>query len=217
MSIRHTVLPAVLAAGLAAASADASLVDPVTKALYAPALAPAESADAEQASSTAPDCSSHELAQEFLSVHDRSWYTLAHGGGFEGSLGAEHAFAGGAGLVAEQNPYRAGTTSVRIPAGGSVTTLATCVTQGYPYMRFFARAAGAAAKLDVEILYADGSSKPMGSVNAGPAWEATRRLSLAQGQFNTQDGETTTARFRFTVRGGAALVDDVYIDPFMKR
>src|SRR3954465_4057762 len=94
------------------------------------ALALVPAAGASAALIDTSDCDGAALSQPFAQWGDSNFYKLVPGGDFEGSQ-AGWTLAGGAKKVAGSESYRAtgeaGIYSVSIPAGGSVTTPATCV------------------------------------------------------------------------------------------
>jgi hypothetical protein len=158
------------------------------------------------------------LVNPFLAWNDSSNYVLAPDGGLEAG-GTAWALTGGAAVVNvnETNHVhgQADTHSLFIPAGGSATTATFCLDPSYPTMRFFV--AGSGAKVSVDVLYTDASGKagwhPLGKVNSSFAWAASPVLKLVD------KAQQPTAQFRFSVDGnkGGVLVDDVYVDPFIRR
>jgi hypothetical protein len=165
--------------------------------------------------------------QAFLFANDRKDYVLAPGGNVEGALSG-WSLTGGATPVAGGAPAvtgaAAGTKSLLIPSGGSVTTAPMCVAAHSPFFRFQARNTGAAGSLKVEVLYLDGpkytGERETGSVTAGAAWATTNRLSLSQGIMGVNGSSTSqaTIAFRFTPvgTGGRWQVDDLYVDPYRR-
>jgi hypothetical protein len=72
------------------------------------------------------------------------------------------------------------------------------------------------ASLKVAVVYANGTSKPVGRVPSLSSWRPTRRLSLAQGRAPRVNG-VATVKYRFTAINGAAWeLDKVYVDPRMR-
>ena len=210
----------------------------------------------------AAPCDGLDMEQPFLAWHDSADYALVPGGDFEaGTTG--WTLDGGAATAAGGNPFRAqsSATSLSLPAGSSATTPPVCVAKGNPTARIFANTVAPGAKksgLKVEVLYlnADGSVrkvKKAGKLKREPQWDATRKFSLAQGQFGQAkpDGEpgppegvtpgapedkpdkpdkpqsgdgqkpsggTAQIALRFTPTSGSAwLIDDVFVDPRMRR
>lgn len=208
--------PSVLAAAIAAAAA----VAPVSTAAAAPAPAAVGAACAGT------------LFQPFTAWGDSSFYSLLPDGDFEaGGQGwtfTRGAQVDGAGNGNSHAHGRAGTLthSVILPPGGSATSPPVCVGSASPYARMFAdtvrRSRSTGSSLQVEILLQspNGSmqAKGMGRVPEIAGWDATRRMSIAQGQLGVQHTSyTTTIRFRFTaIEGSTWRLDDIYLDPRMR-
>lgn len=158
------------------------------------------------------------LVNPFLSWKDASNYVLAPDGGLEAG-GGSWTLTGGAAVVNLNESYhvngQADGHSLFIPAGGSATTSTFCLDPSYPTMRFFV--AGAQARVNVDVLYVDASGKAgwhqLGKVTPGMAWAPSPVLKL------TDKAQQPVAQFRFSVDGtkGGVLVDDVYVDPFIRR
>src|SRR5688500_5424451 len=108
-------------------------------------------------------CDDAALSQPFERWNDDALYKLAPGGDAEGSL-AGWTCSGGAKKVAGSEPFAAtgaqGASSFSIPAGGSVTTAATCVNAAYPSFRFFVKSSGGLLGLlpvmTASLVYRDG-------------------------------------------------------------
>lgn len=166
-------------------------------------------------------------SQAFLFANDKRDYVLAPGGNVEGSLSG-WSLTGGAATVAGGAPAvtgaAAGTKSLLIPAGGSVTSAPMCVAAHSPFFRFQAKNTGLTGTLKVEVLYLDGpkftGERETGYVTAGGAWTPTNRLSLAQGIMGVNGSSTSqaTVAFRFTPVGfgGRWQVDNLYVDPYRR-
>ena len=165
--------------------------------------------------------------QAFLFDNDKKDYVLAPGGNVEGALSG-WSLTGGATPVAGGAPAvtgaPAGTKSLLIPSGGSVTSAPLCVAGHSPFFRFQARNTGAAGSLKVEVLYLDGprytGEREAGTITAGSTWAPTNRLSLSQGIMGVNGSSTSqaTVAFRFTPvgTGGRWQVDDLYVDPYRR-
>lgn len=199
----------------------------------------------------AAPCDGLDMEQPFLAWHDSADYALVPGGDFEvGTTG--WTLDGGAATAAGGNPFRpqSSATSLSLPAGSSATTPAVCVAKGNPTARIFANTVVPGAKksgLKVEVIYlnADGSVrkvKKAGKLKRERQWDATRKFSLAQGQFGAkpsadvttgppadkpdkpQGGQgqkpssgTAQIALRFTPTAGSGwLIDDVFVDPRMR-
>ena len=187
---------------------------------------PAVAATSTPTTSAAPGCTTP-TTQAFLFANDRKDYVLAPGGNAEGSL-AGWSLTGGAAAVAGGAPAvtaaPAGTKSLLIPSGGSVTSAPMCVAAHSPFFRFEAKNTGAAGQLKVEVLYLDGpkftGERETGTITAGATWAPTNRLSLSQGIMGVNGSSTSqaTVAFRFTPvgTGGRWQVDDLYVDPYRR-
>ena len=172
-------------------------------------------------------CDDAPLTQPFQRWGDDAHYKLAPGGDAEGSL-AGWTLAGGAQRVAGSEPYAAtgslGSASLRIPAGGSVTTAATCVNADYPSFRFFVKSSGGLLGLlpvmTVELVYRDGLlglvSLPVGTVLPTSSWGPSPvMLSLSAVGAAVAGGEVPLS-LRFRSVAGTWTVDDVFVDPFKR-
>jgi hypothetical protein len=69
----------------------------------------------------------------------------------------------------------------------------------------------------VRVLYGDGTSKSAGRIRAASAWQVTPRLSLARGRFQVAGGGSAAVQLGFTASGGTVRVDDVYVDPRLRK
>jgi hypothetical protein len=176
--------------------------------------------------SAAPGCDTP-TTQAFLFANDKKDYVLAPGGNVESSLSG-WSLTGGAATVAGGAPAvtgaPAGTKSLLIPSGGSVTSAPMCVGAHSPFFRFQARNTGTPGSLKVEVLYLDGpkftGEREAGTISAGATWAPTNRLSLSQGIMGVNGSSTSqaTVAFRFTPvgTGGRWQVDDLYVDPYRR-
>jgi hypothetical protein len=176
--------------------------------------------------SAAPGCT-QPTTQAFLFANDKKDYVLAPGGNVEGSL-AGWSLTGGAAAVAGGAPAvtaaSAGTKSLLIPSGGSVTSAPMCVAAHSPFFRLQARNTGLPGTLKVEVLYLDGpkftGERETGMLTGGATWAPTNRISLSQGIMGVNGSSTSqaTVAFRFTPvgTGGRWQVDNLYVDPYRK-
>ena len=191
------------------------------------ALALVPAAGASAALIDTSDCDGAALTQPFSQWGDDNFYKLAPGGDFEGSL-AGWTLTGGAKKVAGSESFNAtgdaGSYSVSIPAGGSVTTAPTCVNAAYPSFRFFNKSKGgllglvAAAKVD--LVYHDNLlglvALPAGVLLPSGQWKASApMLTLASVAGLVSNGEAPLS-IRFTAIAGTWNIDDVYVDPHQR-
>jgi hypothetical protein len=167
-------------------------------------------------------CEERDFARVFKPWHDRRLYTLAPGGDFE-TLAEDWTLEGGAVLAADSSPFllgaALGASSLELPAGASALSPPICVERGFPNFRFLARSVNAddQAVVKVQVIYADGRRKATGRVKPAADWAPTRKLSLAQGRFRIRRGRSAEVQLRFAVTAGTARVDDVYVDPRIRR
>ena len=176
-------------------------------------------------------CPSRAFSPVFAPWGDLGAYTAAPNGGFESGLdgwtvsGAARLVDDNAGLVAGS---AMGVHALELPPGSSVTSPRICVSAGYPTSRMFGhttvRNPLTGSTLQVDVLYTErtrgsASSKKLGTIPDRLVWDATRKLSIAQGQLNIKpdsDGNTYVS-YRFTpLYKTTWRIDDLYVDPRMK-
>jgi hypothetical protein len=192
---------------------------------YTALAAPA--ADAGLLSLLPGSCGGEASSQPFTGWGDTSNYVLMPGGSFEpGSL--PWLRSGGAGTgQGNETFYVHGAgddTSLRLPGGGSATSLPACTSIYHPTMRFFLRNAGASSsQLKVEALYpgllGGVQAARLGVLKGTAAWQPSPVMTLLLSNLlATLSLDRTTIAFRFTPLDGSGAwsVDDVYLDPRMK-
>src|SRR5262249_27006747 len=149
---------------------------------------------------------------------DSSSYALAPDGGFENG-GAGWTMAGGASVQGGNSSYyvrsRTDNRMLTVPAGASATTPGLCIDATMPPMRLFGKTLGAqGASLSVDALYTDSSGvkswHALGVEPGSTAWSASKVLRLPTVIRSPQ------VQFRFTSKGGAYQLDDLYIDPYVR-
>jgi hypothetical protein len=182
------------------------------------ALVPAAGASAALIDTSA--CDGAALTQPFSQFGDSNFYKLAPGGDFEGSLGG-WTLSGNAKKVAGGS---AGSYSVSIPAGSSVTTAPTCVNAAYPSFRFFVKSSngllGLVAAAKVDLVYHDNLlglvALPAGVLLPNGRWKPTgAMLTLSAVAGLVSNGEAPLS-IRITSIAGTWNVDDVYVDPHQR-
>mgnify|MGYP001044754728 CR=1 FL=1 len=107
-----------------------------------------------------------------------------------------------------------------VAAGASAVSAPMCVDRTYPSFRFFARnLTGGKGQLQVDVLWSESGRRKSSNAGldkaAGTAWTPVKSLQLPTGALST--GELEPVTFRFTATGGSYQIDDVYVDPFMRR
>jgi hypothetical protein len=148
---------------------------------------------------------------------DYANYAFSPNGGFES--GATGWSLGGGAKVAAGNEsfYIHGSGdkySLSMPAGGSVTSPAMCISLLSGKMRFFARG-DTGAKIKVQIVYRGLLSSVLGildggTISVGKSWSPSPEVSMLGGVLPLL---TSSVSFRFTAIGGSVGIDDVYLDP----
>jgi hypothetical protein len=169
----------------------------------------------------------HDLSNPFRAWNDTADYALAPVGDFEGDTSA-WTLSRSASVVEGNQPFDIGTaghSSLRLPSGSSAISAPMCIDSTYPHFRLFARNTGnAKGALRAEVLYltAKGDVKASASrtvVAKDAGWFPSDSLTIGI-TFDTAvaDGAAPVA-FRFTAAGKEAdwQIDDVYVDPMMRR
>lgn len=158
-------------------------------------------------------------SRPFLPWGDQASYVAAPDGGFEGGA-AGWQLGSGAAVAAGSEPYAVGgpggQRSLRLEAGASASSPALCFAPGSPKLRLFAVAATGTPVVHVRVAY-NGVAGVLavldgGSFAPGQSWAPSPELALLGGNVGTLLG-TTSISIRLSVSGGAAQVDDVYVDP----
>ena len=141
----------------------------------------------------------------FAGWKDYANYAFAPDGGFE-SGGSGWTLSGGARAVyGNESFYVHGSsdkTSLSLPAGASATSPGMCISLLSGKMRFLVKG-DSGSSVKVQIL--DG-----GTISAGGSWKPSPQIGMLGGVLPLL---TSSVSFRFTAVGGAAGIDDVYLDP----
>jgi hypothetical protein len=175
------------------------------------------------ATTTADVCVTPSFSKIFLPWKDSALYTKSPGGDFEGAL-AGWGLNAGARVADGNETFHVGAASDRsslaLTSGASAVSAPMCIDRTYPSFRFFARnLSSGKGDLQVDVLWQESgqhkSSKASLDKKAGTAWTPVKSLTLPSGALST--GRLEPVTFRFTAVGGAWQVDDLYVDPFMRR
>jgi hypothetical protein len=170
---------------------------------------------------TAGACAPRAFTTIFSAFGDKALYTLTPDGAFEAGA-AGWTRSAGAVVAADSSTIKLGPTlgtkSLQLAPGASATSPAICVERGFSGFRFVARSVGAGTgAVKVEVLNATGKVQGGGTIKPATAWGVTGSVKLVEGQYKVNAGESTTLRLKFTASGGTVRMDDVYIDPRLRR
>jgi hypothetical protein len=174
----------------------------------------------ESSAAAGSPCAERAFSTIFAAYDDNRLYTLAPDGDFE--AGAAGWTLDGAVVADESSSIQLGAAlgakSLELADGASATTPAICVQRGFPSFRFVTRAVAGKGVLRVQVLYGAGrKSKKTGRIRSAADWKVTRKLSLAQGRFHVRRGQSADVQLKFTASGGTVRMDDVYVDPRLRR
>ena len=108
-----------------------------------------------------------------------------------------------------------------LPAGASVTTPFTCVNAAYPSFRLFARNDSLLSTIVPQVVYKlpllGNVALPIGAAALSPNWSPTLPLLTASLVTGLLNGGTAQVALKFTAALGPSEVDDIYVDPLMRR
>jgi hypothetical protein len=176
------------------------------------------------AEAVAPEvCVTPSFSQAFLPWDDDGLYTLSPGGDFEVPP-AGWTLTRGARVVEGNEPFHVGGSADRasllLPEGAGAVSAPMCVDETYSSFRFFARSAsGDKRGLSVEVLWEQSGATRSKKVHldkaAGAAWTPVKSVRLPAGALSGDGLEPVT--FRFEAEDGDWQIDDLYVDPFMRR
>jgi len=165
-------------------------------------------------------CDNSTLSQPFAQYGDSNEYKLVSGGNFEGSLSG-WTLSGGARVINGGNPNGSSGHSLYLPAGASVTTPFTCVNAAYPSFRLFARNDSLLSTIVPQVVYKlpllGNVALPIGAAALSPNWSPTLPLLTASLVTCLLNGGTAQVALKFTATLGPSEVDDIYVDPMMRR
>jgi hypothetical protein len=155
-------------------------------------------------------CGAQPFSPVFAAWGDLALYTPVPGGDFE-PLAQAWTLSGGASEVQGSSPFGTGARSLSLPPDATALSPPICVEKNYPSWRFAAQSAG--GMLAIEVLYPAGL-KDSRVVMPAPAWMLSPVVTLATGLFGTGPADI---RLRLTASRGTVRVDDVYVDPRLRR
>jgi hypothetical protein len=153
----------------------------------------------------------------FAAWSDYANYAFVPDGGFEAGASG-WSLGGGARVIAGNESFyvhsKTDKVSLSLPAGASATSPGMCISLLSSKMRFVARG-DAGSKVKVQILYRGLLSSVLGILDGGTytvggSWKPSPQIGMLGGVLPLL---TSSVSFRFTAVGGAAAIDDVYLDP----
>ncbi|HEY2771992.1 MAG TPA: hypothetical protein VGI87_15560 [Solirubrobacteraceae bacterium] len=169
-------------------------------------------------------CDGATLSAPFAQWGDSSSYKLIPGGNFENG-GAGWTFTGKAHTAAGSDPFgitgSVGSSSLSLPAGSSAQSPFTCVNAAYPTFRLMARQSGLLSSTLIQVVYTvPGIGQvaiPVGASALSNSWRPSLPMLTASAVPGVLSGGTAQVALRFTQLLGSAQIDDVFVDPRMKR
>jgi hypothetical protein len=191
------------------------------------AAAFASPANAALLTASADSCVDGPLTQPFQRFGDRHDYKLL--GSFEAENPAWQ-LSGGARTVSGNETYKVGgathSRSLSLPQGSAAISPFTCIGLSEPTLRLFAKRnsalLGLVSTLNVQIQVKTSLGLSVwlpvlpGDLG-GSSWHPTAQMPLIANILPLSHSDKTPVRFRFSPLLGSWQIDDVYVDPFMKR
>ena len=174
-------------------------------------------------SASSATCPTPVVSQPFLKWGDSYSYALVPGGDFE-STPSEWTLSGGAQRSAGNESYAAtgtlGAWSLALPAGASAQSPFMCVGTTEQTFRLFARGEGFAAVLLPQVVYKTpfgNIAVPVSVIVPKRRWEPTAILETGAPFATGIANGTVQMALRFTSLIGSSKIDDVFLDPRMRR
>jgi hypothetical protein len=168
-------------------------------------------------------CPTPVVSQPFAKWGDSSSYALVPGGDFE-QTSSPWTLSGGAQRAAGSEPFAVtgalGAWSLALPAGASAQTPFMCVGATEQTFRLFARGEGLAADVLPQVVYRTplgNVALPVGLIVPKRSWEPTAILPTGAPLATAIANGTVQLALRFTSLLGTSHIDDIFLDPRMRR
>ena len=163
-------------------------------------------------------CAYPDSKQVFSRFGDDNWYIPFPDGGFE-SVASGWGLTGGAKVVKGNETFYLGSSkdfrALTMPKAATATSPQTCIGNDTPSFRLVLKSSSTTARLKVQFMFPDSYgqivTKDVALLSAGSKWAASPILSANIGRSDIY------AQLRLTAVGGTFYVDDVYLDPKMRR
>lgn len=160
-------------------------------------------------------CGNQPESQPFAAYSDYHYYTLVPGGNFLPG-GVQWLTSGGASVAAG---------AMSLPAGSSATSPVSCTSIFEPTARLFVRNTGSpSSHLIVQARYpgllGGVDTATIGNLTGSSGWTPSPAMPLTvENLLATLSLDRTTIAFRFipSGAGGDWSIDNVYLDPYMRR
>jgi hypothetical protein len=175
------------------------------------------------AAAATTSCPANTLTQPFQKWSDSNYYALAPGGSFE-SGEAAWTLSGGAKVASGSETFavtgKLGSSSLSLPQGAVAQSPFTCIEPNDRTLRMFAKSEGSEASVRVSVVYQTllgNVAIPVGKASVNSSWAPTSayHTGVLIGAL-LSEGSVHVA-LRVTAVTGASRVDDVFIDPRMRR
>ncbi len=178
---------------------------------------------ASSASAASTACPAATTSTPFSSWGDTNSYSLVPGGDFESSP-TGWTLSGAASRVAGSDPFAItgshGSWALSLPGGSSAQAPFVCVEGTERTYRFVAHSQGAAAIVLPELVYETALGNvtiPGKPVTVTSSWEPSPILHTGALLVTGVTGQSAHLALHFTTLAGKAVIDDVFLDPRMRR
>jgi hypothetical protein len=178
---------------------------------------------AASASAASASCPATTTSTPFASWGDTSSYWLVPGGDFESSASG-WTLSGGAAPVSGSDPFAItgspGSWALGLPAGSSAQSPFVCVEATERTYRFMAHSQGVAAVILPELVYETALGDvtiPGRPIIVKGDWEPSPIMHTGALLATSITGQSAHLALHFTTLVGKAVIDDVLIDPRMRR
>lgn len=178
-----------------------------------------------QAATTEKACPETTLVQPFTAFGDSGYYSLVPGGSFE--AGETRWTTAGPAMVALGSEsydvtHTPGWFSMALAPGGSAQSPYMCVEPNDRTFRFFMRAGGPSATLSESLIYKGPLGVPIVVASksftvGGGGWELSPTLHTGAAIVSSVSGGSAQLALGFASTRGIVRIDDVYLDPRMRR